>query len=269
MSEGKINPVEKMYDSNSEGEWDRLAQHRTEFAVTMRALADYLPITPASIFDVGGGPGRYTIALAKLGYEVTLLDLSQSNLNLAAEKAAVADVKVKAYLHGNALDLAAFEDELFDAVLMFGPLYHLLSKEERLLAVQEGLRVLKPNGRLFAAFINRFAAFRSSAVKDPNWLITNRAYAEHLLATGIHDQGNVFVNAYFAHPLEIKPFMESAGLHTLNLIGCEGVVSLVEEKINQLEGAEFDLWVDFNYRMGQDRSLHGAAEHLLYIGEKV
>ncbi|VAW41953.1 hypothetical protein MNBD_CHLOROFLEXI01-1381 [hydrothermal vent metagenome] len=218
---------------------------------------------------MGGGPGRYAIALTQRNYDVTLLDLSQSNLILAGKKAVEANVQLSGSVHGSALDLSAFADESFDAVLMFGPLYHLLSETERLQAVEEGMRVLKRNGRFFATFITRFAAFRSAAAEDPAWLIDNRAYAEHLLATGIHDRGKGFVNAYFAHPSEIKPFMESAGLQTLNLIGCEGVVSLVEEKVNQLVGADFDLWVDFNYHMGQEPFLYGAAEHLLYVGEKV
>jgi ubiquinone/menaquinone biosynthesis C-methylase UbiE len=269
MDEGKLNPVEQFYDADSEREWQRLDEHRTEFSVTMRALADYLPSAPATIFDIGGGPGRYAIALTQRHYDVTLLDLSQSNLALAVKKAAEVDVQLTEIVHGNGLDLSAFTDESFDAVLMFGPLYHLLSETERLQAVKEGMRVLKQNGRFFAAFVTRFAAFRSAVATDPAWLIDNRDYAEHLLATGIHDRGKQFVNAYFAHPSEIKPFMESAGLQTLNLIGCEGVVSLVEEKVNQLIGADFDLWVDFNYRMGQEPSLYGAAEHLLYVGEKV
>ena len=63
--------------------------------------------------------------------------------------------------------------------------------------------------------------------------------------------------------------MKAAGLQTLNLIGCEGIVSAVEEKINQLSPPEFEQWVDLNYRLGQEPSLQGAAEHLLFIGEKV
>ena len=269
MSEDRLNPVERMYDAGSEREWQRLERHRTEFGVTMRALADYLPPSPATIFDIGGGPGRYAIALAHRGYEVSLLDLSRSNLALAAEKALKAKIHFAQIVRGNALNLSIFEDESFDAVLLFGPLYHLLHEAERLQAVQDGTRVLKRNGRFFAAFITRFAPFRDAAANYPDWLINNREYAEKILATGVHDRGKGFVNAYFAHPTDICPFMESVGLQTLNLIGCEGVVSAAEEKVNQLAGADFDLWVDFNYRLGQDRSLHGAAEHLLYIGEKV
>lgn len=269
MNDMMHNPVEQMYDADSEREWQRLERHRTEFGVTLRALAEYLPPAPAKILDIGGGPGRYAIELTKQGYAVSLLDLSQNNLALARQKAAGAGVKIAQMVHGNALDLSAFAKESFDAVLMFGPLYHLLQESERLQAVREARRVLRRNGRLFAAFVSRFAPFRDAAANYPDWFTNNAEYAEQILKTGVHDRGKGFVNAYFAHPADIVPFMESAGLQTLNLIGCEGVVSAVEEKINQLTRLEFEQWVNLNYRLGQEPSLHGAAEHLLYIGEKV
>jgi S-adenosylmethionine-dependent methyltransferase len=268
MNDMTPNPVEQMYDADSEREWQRLERHRTEFAVTLRALAEYLPPASAKILDIGGGPGRYAIELTRQGYEVSLLDLSQNNLALAGQKAVSAGVKIAQTVHGNALDLSAFATESFDAVLMFGPLYHLLQVPERLQAVREARRVLRSNGRLLVAFVTRFAPFRDAAANYPDWFTNNTAYAEQILRTGVHDLGQGFVNAYFAHPTEICPFMESAGVQTLNLIGCEGVVSAIEEKINQLTDEEFELWVDLNYRLGQEPSLYGAAEHLLYVGEK-
>ena len=276
MTQSDIQAVEQMYDADSIREWERLVRHRTEFSVTLCALADYLPPAPATILDVGGGPGRYAIELAKQGYQVTLLDLSMGNLNLAKAKAEEAGITLADIVHGNALNLSQFADEAFDVVLLFGPLYHLLAADERKKAVVEGMRVLRKNactehsrsGRFFSAFVTRYAPFRYAVAQDPKWLNNNKEYAEKLLATGVHDRGTGFVNVFFAHPTEITPFMESCGLKTLNLIGCEGVASQVEENVNQLEGKAWDVWVDFNYRMGQDPSLHGAAEHLLYIGEK-
>lgn len=82
-----MSEVEAFYDRNPQYEWERLEHHRTEFAVTLRAFKDYLPAVPAKILDVGGGPGRYSIALAQLGYEVTLFDLSKNCLELAKQKA--------------------------------------------------------------------------------------------------------------------------------------------------------------------------------------
>ena len=84
-----MNPVEQLYDSDPQREWAREARHRTEFAITRRVLADYLPAAPATIADLGGRPGRYAIPLAQQGYAVTLVDLSRGNLALAQEKVVV------------------------------------------------------------------------------------------------------------------------------------------------------------------------------------
>jgi 2-polyprenyl-3-methyl-5-hydroxy-6-metoxy-1,4-benzoquinol methylase len=82
-----LNETETFYDQNAQYEWDRLQRHRTEFAVTLRVLKDYLPPAPAKIADIGGGPGRYSIALAQRGYQVTLIDLSKGCLEFAKQKA--------------------------------------------------------------------------------------------------------------------------------------------------------------------------------------
>ena len=79
-----MNPVEAHYDRDPEREWERLARHRTEFAVTCRVLAEHLPSPPGHILDVGAGPGRYAVHLSRLGYRVTLLDLLEGGHELGA-----------------------------------------------------------------------------------------------------------------------------------------------------------------------------------------
>lgn len=263
-----VNPVEQYYDQKVLNEWQRLERHPVEFGVTMLALADFLPPSPATIADIGGGPGRYAIALAQQGYQITLIDLSQRNLEMAQEKAKLSQVSIDAFVQANALDLSDFASSSFDAVLMLGPLYHLLTHDERLRAVQEALRLLKVNGRLFAAFITRFAQVRYAAKFEPEWLVREQDYTVQFMATGIHRNHRLFTDAYFAHPDEIAPFMESAGFVTVQMVGCEGVVARIEEKVNELEGEELAYWVELNYRLGQEPSLYGASDHLLYIGQK-
>jgi ubiquinone/menaquinone biosynthesis C-methylase UbiE len=187
-------------------------------------------------------------------------------LALAQEKARQAGVTFDDIVHANAVDLSTLPATHYDSVLLMGLLYHLLTSRERLQALYETRRVLKQQGILFATFITRFAPLRDCARAYPETLLENRMHVEPLLTTGVDNHPQGFTEAYFAHPGEIMPFMESAGFETLSLRGCEGVVAGHEEKINALSGEAWEYWVDLNYRLGQDPSLHGASDHLLYIG---
>jgi S-adenosylmethionine-dependent methyltransferase len=263
--------VEQYYDEEAQIEWQRLERHRMEYAITMRALTDYLPPAPQAVLDDGGGPGRYTLALSTLGYQVTLFDLSRSNLNFARQKALESEISVHQYIHGNALDLSPLAPKSFSAILLLGPLYHLQTESERQRAVHEAWRVLRPGGLIFAAFVTRFAGFRDLAKSSPFTLSERRAEWEEILRTGIYHagQGVGFTDAYFAHPSEIRPLMEESGFETLDLIGCEGIIARNEDQINLLTGEAWQAWVDLNYRLGKEPSLHGAADHLLYVGRKI
>jgi S-adenosylmethionine-dependent methyltransferase len=166
------------------------------------------------------------------------------------------------------LDLTAIPEASFDAVLLLGPLYHLHKLEERRTALEQARRLLNPGGPVFASFITRFAGFRDAAVHGYSFVLDHPAYSEKLLATGIHDNGEGFTDAYFAHPDEVIPLGESAGFSTLRLMGCEGILAGHEEYVNSLSGADHDFWLDINYRMAQETCLLGASDHLLYIGRK-
>jgi S-adenosylmethionine-dependent methyltransferase len=195
--------------------------------------------------------------------------LSQKNLSLAREKAGEQGVKLAAVIHGNATSLPALPEVTYDAVLLLGPLYHLLTLPERRQAVAEVRRVLKDKGILFAAFITRFAPLRMAA-RYPDWIQQYPQRFQEIFDRGINKAApeSKFPDAYFAHPEEIRPFMETAGFEWLNLIGCEGIVAGHEEKINQISGPLWEQWVDLNYKLGQEPTLYGAADHLLYIGRK-
>jgi S-adenosylmethionine-dependent methyltransferase len=262
-----MSVVENYYDQHARDEWDRLGvRYRAEFKVTLRALVEFLPPSPADLVDIGGGPGRYAIALAQRGYRLTLVDLSSASLQLAEENAAQAGVRLEACIHANALDLSALPGAGFDSALLLGPLYHLHKLEERRQALEQTRRLVKPGGLVFASFITRFAAFRDAAVNGYTYVQDDPAYGERLLATGIHDNGEGFTDAYFARPEEVVPLGESAGFTTLRLMGCEGLLAGHEEHVNALTGAAHDLWLDLNYRFAQEPSLLGASDHLLYIG---
>lgn len=263
--------IARYYDLQTEEEWKRLARHRTEFTVTLRALADHLPPPPARLLDCGGGPGRYAIEMARRGYDVTLFDLSAGNLQLAQEKAAEAGVTLAAIEQGTATDLARFPEAAFDAVLLMGPLYHLLEEAERQQTLAETYRVLKPGGQLFAAFISRYAPLRYAAAHEPFWPLEYPELLESILTRGImpphRKDGEAFVG-HFAHPTEVIPLCQHAGFEITTVLGVEGLVSMIEDEVNDLSGEAWDTWVDLNHHLAPDPSIHGCVEHLLAVAVK-
>ncbi len=266
-----MEQLQAIYDASVEREWSRLERHRTEFAVTLRALTDYLPLPSASILDVGGGPGRYAIELTRRGYIVTLFDLSSGLLDYARIKAREAGIELAGYVLGTATNLHQFADASFDAVLLMGPLYHLRDDSERRQAIQEAKRVLRPGGLIFSAFLARYAFIQYLCKFEPATIMQELESVQRVIDTGLRspEPGTTWDSqTYCAHPIEVKPLMESEAFESLDLIAGEGIASHNEEQINQLSGELWETWVDLNYRLGRDPSVQGAAEHLLYVGRK-
>jgi SAM-dependent methyltransferase len=263
--------IERYYDLSSANEWARLERYRTEYAITLRALKDHLPPPPAHLLDCGGGPGRYAIELTKLGYAVTLFDLSQINLSLARTHAHMANVSLAGYEHGTASDLSRFAGEAFDAVLLLGPLYHLLTAGEREAALREVYRVVKPGGVVAAAFITRYAFLRYLLKERPEDLHGRASDMEAFHQTGILPTPLTSDGEFIAQlipPAEARPLIESAGFTVRTVLGVEGLSTLIDDKLNALQGEAWEAWVDLNYRAAADPSLHGASDHLLCVAEK-
>jgi S-adenosylmethionine-dependent methyltransferase len=260
--------VQALYGSDPEREWVRMEHHRTEFASTCRALRAHLPPPPARILDCGGGPGRYAITLTKLGYEVTLFDLSPELLTLARRRAGEAEMQLAATDQGTATDLSRYPDAHFDAVLLMGPLYHLLNEADRRAALAEAYRVVKPGGPVFAAFIARYAAHIDAIADYPDIAFEHSDEYDQIAATGLLPppcDGSVAFTAHFAHPSEVRPLCVSVDLEVDQVLAVEGLASGREEKINALNGAAWDYWADVNYQVAHDPTTHGGAEHLLAI----
>jgi ubiquinone/menaquinone biosynthesis C-methylase UbiE len=142
-----------------------------EFERTKHILSRYLPKKSAVILDVGGGPGRYSFWLAEMGHSVHLVDVLPLHIRQARQFQKKSKCLLTSITLGDARRLTDFEDEFADLILLFGPLYHLVQKKERLKALSEAYRVLKPGGLIFASAISRFASALDGSLrgflKDP------------------------------------------------------------------------------------------------------
>lgn len=263
-----MNEIEHFYDEEYE-EWERLAFHLPEFEVTKRYMLQYIN-SPCKVLDIGGGPGRYSIFLAQQGHEVTLVDLSGKHIRQAIERAAEAGVHLDSSIHGDALRLHEYlyKKEQFDVVLLMGPLYHLLKEEERILALKEALRALKPGGLLIASFISNYAPIQDFASE-----LYDFEEAEQLLGY-LEDGKNHredavdFTTSYFCSAEEARELMSGAGLKELVFAGVENVLCGKERKFHALSKKQQEKWLELAWRLSSDRKLLGMSEHFLYIGRK-
>lgn len=203
--------------ASRQGELERLR--------TQEILARHLPPAPATIFDVGGAAGAYTFPLAKQGHRVHLIDPVELHLEQARAHATDSGIALASIAKGDArhLDVPAGSA---DAVLLFGPLYHLVEHADRLQALREARRILKSGGVLLAAAISRFASLldglSTGGFRDAEF----RKIVAGDLASGQHrnptNHPAYFTTAYFHRPEDLAAEVRDAGFAEVQMLAVEG-----------------------------------------------
>lgn len=264
-----ISDIAAFYDDGVEDEDARLEQHQLEHDLTWRYLTRYLP--PAgSILEIGAGTGRYTLALCRRGYAVTAVDLSASLLERCKLRLEAAQLHGQAqFVVADARDLQAVPIMAFDAVLLMGPLYHLVFEEDRREVLRQATDRLRSGGVLFSAHLSRLGILGDLMRRTPEW-IEREAEARSLLDRGRRpdDQPRGGFRGYLARVPEIKPLHEALGLQTIVLAGVEPAISADDESYNRLQAPRRERWLDLLFEVSADETMVGASRHLLYIGRK-
>lgn len=255
-------------------EWGRLDREPLEFTINWHYIKKYLP-NSGSILDNGAGPGKYSFELARQGYNVTLSDITPNLVEIAKEKANELGLtdKFSGFHSLNATNLKGISNENFDASLMLGPLYHLQNENDRIAAVRELHRVTKNNAIVFVAFQSRMRMLLTSLVSPTFWKPNdNIGTINKFIEEGIFnhtDQGR-FTGAYYYNIEDIKPFMESHGFETIDLIGSSNLGALINNEQQQYwtDQGEKEKLIELLIRIAGDPSVLGVSSHLLYIGRK-
>jgi SAM-dependent methyltransferase len=238
-----------------------------ELLRTREIVGRHLPQGPLRILDVGGGTGMHAAWLAEDGHQVHLVDPVPRHVEQARCRTPQRG-HITAEL-GDARTLGAAEAS-FDAVLLLGPLYHLTERDDRLRALRETARVVRPDGVVFAAAISRFASLFDGLSReflfDPDF----RPIVARDLQDGQHRnpqrRPNWFTTAYFHHPDELRAEVERADLEVVELLGVEGLAGWLPqlgERWDNEADRELILW---SARVVETQpSLLGLSAHLLVV----
>lgn len=251
--------IHDFYDSiDEEVRLTRTNANRVEFLTTTKYI-DKLCNPKSKILDACAGAGIYALHLAD-NHSVVAGDLVESNVEQMKKEKQNLSKDLEIYT-GNILDLTEFEDASFDVVLNLGSYYHLIEESDRVKSVNECLRVLKPGGLYFMAYINKYA----NLVKYRSDIKDNFDSIESYLENGYNDDNSLF---YATSPENLESFMQNFNIKKLHNIATDGLKFINKETINNFTDEEFTRWMDIHYEMCETQSLLGYSEHALYIAKK-
>lgn len=265
--------VKEYYSGQVHDEWRRLvkdAYHRLEFDTTLHFMKKYLP-QRGLILDAGGGPGRYTLELARRGYEMVLLDATQANLDFAKRQVRRAGLQkhVKKITQGSIVDLSRFAEASFDGVICTGgPLSHILDPQQREKAIIELKRVAKPGAHIFVSVMGRLAVLviilmiSQYEILEPHFKL--------LRETGDYLGGYGFTACHFYLPEEFRREFVIKGLRLVEMVGLEGISSHHARDLNKLAKDEnaLRIWLENHYQTCTHPAVVGMSEHMLIVCRK-
>ena len=273
-AEGGLAPeVLAHYEAAAEAGRLSTAVGRLELVRSQEIIGRFIPPPPAVVLDVGGGPGAYACWLAGLGYEVHLIDPVPLHVQQARRASELQPGRpLASALVGDARRLDRAPGSA-DCILMLGPLYHLTERRDRLGALREALRVLRPGGVLVAAGISRFAStldgLARGFLEDPVFA----RIAERDLRDGQHrnptEDISYFTTAFFHHPDQMQVEVEEAGLRHEATLAVEGPAWLFQDLADRWSrsGSREALLAALR-RLEAEPSLLGASAHLIEIARR-
>ena len=233
---------------------------RLEYITTMNYIKKYAK-KGCKILEVGAGTGAYSVELAKMGYNVTAIELVENNVKIMKKNAK--GLKNITCLQGDALDLSRFNDNEFDIVLNLGPMYHLYTKKDRELAISETLRVCKPNGVSMFAFIPHYSTVWYVGIKNNG--VKN--IQEYLNSKGdLKTTPEIMFATYDVE--EFKNQFNKTNTTLLKIVSADSIGPLLSDKFDNISDEDYELFVKWHLKTCEKSEILGTTCHVLYICKK-
>lgn len=252
MNEKNLNDY---YNKFNEDKRLKTRHGRVEFIVTMKYIEEIVKnYKKPKILDLGAGCGAYSIPLSEY-YDVTALELVKHNLKVIEKNSQ--NIKL---IHGNATNLSMLEDNSFDVILIFGPMYHLISTEEKLKCLNEAKRVLKKNGTILVSYIMNDYAIIRHGFKDRHILEETAKIDESFHIISKEDDLYSYVRLD-----DIDNLNKLANLKRIKIISQDTISNYMREYINKLNDKEFELFIKFQLSICERYEMLGLSTHVVDI----
>ena len=256
--------IEKFYNQYDEDNRLRRKYGLVEFLTTMSYIKRYLN-PEDKIIDIGAGTGRYSHALAKLGCSVEAIELVESNIEVF-KRNTINEDKITIN-RGNAKDLSQFKDNAYDITLLFGPMYHLFSIEDKLKALSEAIRVTKKKGIIFIAYCISDATILSDGFMGGN-------IKEFIKQDWLDN--NTFKTASSPKDLfelnrkeDIDELVSHFAVERLHYVATDGFTNFMRETIEQMDDETFDIYMKYHLTICERQDMVGFTHHSLDVLRKL
>lgn len=253
------------YYSSYNEEGRLLSRHgQVEYLTTMKYIRECLEgLSDPAILEVGAGTGRYSVTLAKHGLRMTAVELIEHNLEILRSKLDGSEPITA--LQGNALDLSALPDDSFDLTMLLGPMYHLYTKEDKLQALREAVRVTKPGGKLLVAY----------CMNEPTVVMyvfglkhLHEVMELSMLTEDWHCISEPKDLFELVRTEDIAALDAELPVRRLKLVATDGATNFMRERIDAMDDETFAKWVDYHFAVCERQDLIGASHHTLDVLEK-
>ena len=243
-----------------------LFQHGSvEFLTTMRYIEKYLKHGD-KVLEIGAGTGRYSHALARRGHPVDAVELVAHNIEVFRQNTRPGESVTIA--QGNALDLSAFADNAYDVTLLLGPLYHLYTQDDKRRALREAIRVTKPGGVVFAAYV-----ISDGCLLDEGFRRGNISVAEYV-RDGLLDARTFAASSQPKDSFElvrkedVDELMSVFPVTRLHYVASDGCALLLRDEIDAMDADAFALYLKYHFATCERADLAGITSHAVDIFRK-